>query len=135
MATLNLLDPNDSQQRDAWDAYVDKAKNGTVFHTTAWMDVIHRGLGLEPRYLYLEGAGGLIEGLVPLFRAGSIFSKPRWLNLPQSIPSHVLAQGPKDSDTLLGLIAKSAMEENTQVVCLRTTDNYSPLSSPPGKFP
>jgi Acetyltransferase (GNAT) domain len=123
---VRFLDPADAAARRAWDAAVHDRPRASVFHTTAWLDVVRHGLGLEPRFAYLPGANGSIRALIPLFRAGGRMRNVRWLNLPQSCPSDPLAATEADATELLEQVAALAADEGAAALILRTPRKLSP---------
>ncbi len=54
---------------DRWNAVVDRADLGTVFHRYEWLEAVERGLGYQPRHLLVEKDTNLI-GLIPNFVVG-----------------------------------------------------------------
>jgi len=116
---LRFLDPDDISARQAWDDAVKNSPDGTVFHTTAWMDVIRKGLGLTPRFAYLPGARGSVRALVPLFSGG--WARPvRWLNFPQGCAAHPLASDDEEAALLLEQLVPAAAAEGATALLLRT---------------
>ena len=126
MTQLRFLDPLDSRMRCAWDEAV-HALGGTVFHTAAWMDVIHKGMGLEPRFAYLASLNNSIQGLVPLFRAGGLLRPVRWLNIPHSCPSDPLAPSTCEAEALLEAVSFAALSEGAKAIVLRTAREFRPV--------
>lgn len=128
---LRFLDPGDLPTRRAWDEAVKAAPNATVFHTTAWMDVLRQGLGLEPRFAYLRGPHGTVRALIPLFHAGGWLRPVRWLNLPQSCASDPLAEAPDDAIALVEQLAAFANAHDVEALVLRTPQDLG-LTLPEG---
>ncbi len=127
---LRFLDPTDSRARHAWDDVVKNSPKGSVFHTTAWMDVIRNGLGLAPRFAYLQGPHGSVRALVPLFCAGGWVRSLRWLNLPQSCSADPLAFEEGDEERLLEQLAFAAVAQDVTAVTLRTPRRFQPNLPP-----
>lgn len=123
---LRFLDPHDAPARQAWDNLVRASSAGTVFHTTAWMDVVRTGIGLPPRFAYLPGSGGTIRALVPLFQAGGFWRSRRWLNIPQSVSSEPIAVSDADTTALLEAVAAAAATQRVDAVILRTARPWTP---------
>lgn len=123
---LRFLDPGDIARRQAWDAAVAQFAGGTVFHTTAWLDVIGKGLGLSPRFAYRPGPNGSIRALVPLFQAGGWARSVRWINLPQSCASDPLACDEEAATELLVELARAAAANGASAVVLRTARRLHP---------
>jgi len=118
---LRFLDPADASARQAWDEALKNFPGATVFHTPAWMDVIHKGFGFAPRFAYLAGANGSVRALVPLFRAGGWARPVRWLNLPQGCAADPLAADEADAARLVALVASAAVAEGCSAVILRSS--------------
>lgn len=123
---LRFLDASDTKARHAWDEAVKAFPEGTVFHTTAWMDIIEKGFGIPARFAYLADADGSVRALVPLFRAGSFLRPERWLNLPQSCPSEPLAANAADATELLEALTAAAAQQGAGVVVLQTSRELAP---------
>ncbi len=130
--SLRFLDPADAAARRTWDAAVSNAPGATVFHTTAWMDVINKGLGLAPRFAYLAGDKGTVRALIPLFRAGGWVRPQRWLNLLQGCAADPLAADEADADRLVGLVASAAADQGARAVILRTSRRLQRATVPEG---
>ncbi|PHZ86063.1 peptidoglycan bridge formation protein FemAB [Paremcibacter congregatus] len=54
----------------AWDAYVERHSEATVYHQTAWGRAVVRSMGHKYFYIYVEDAGE-IKGLIPLIQVKS----------------------------------------------------------------
>jgi len=117
---VRFLESCDAATRQAWDESVKAFAGGTVFHTTAWMDVVEKGLGLPSRFAYLPGPNRSVRALVPLFRAGGWTRPVRWLNLPQGCAADPLAADVGDTDELLAQLAAAAVEQRATALVLRT---------------
>jgi FemAB-related protein (PEP-CTERM system-associated) len=59
------IEPAGAGTRAAWDGFV-AAQNGSFYHLYDWKDVNERSLGHHCEYLMARGAGGAIEGVLPL---------------------------------------------------------------------
>jgi hypothetical protein len=72
----------DGDRRERWDAFVGAHPRGTVYHLSAWAEILRRSYRFLPQYLVLEGSGGELTGILPLvYRSGPI-SGPRLNSLP-----------------------------------------------------
>jgi FemAB-related protein (PEP-CTERM system-associated) len=64
--TVELLP---EEQGAAWDAYVARHPEATLYHLHAWRDVAERAYGIATTFVVArEGPGGAIRGVLPLFR-------------------------------------------------------------------
>lgn len=57
-------------QHPAWDQYVDHHPDGSFFHLSGWLDVIHSVFGHQHHYLLAEDDNKLV-GVLPLFEQKS----------------------------------------------------------------
>ena len=57
------------EQGAAWDAYVARRADATLYHLHAWRDVAERVYGIPTTFLVArDGSGGPLRGVLPLFR-------------------------------------------------------------------
>src|SRR5689334_4791819 len=53
----------------AWDAYVQRRPDATLYHLRAWKEAAELGYGMEaPFLLARDRPGGVVRGVLPLFR-------------------------------------------------------------------
>ena len=96
------LDPRTDPR---WDAFVRSREDATVFHLSAWAEVLERSYGHHPRYLALEGPSGL-DGVLPLMLTRGILKGRRLRSLPV-----VNAAGPlATNDAALAQLLKAACD-------------------------
>ena len=126
VGALRFLDPGDRTTRRTWDEITRSSPGATVFHTTAWMDVVQQGLGLKPRFAYLARASGDMCALIPLFQAEGMLRPVRWLNLPQSCAADPLAARADDKRVLLEQLTEAADRNGVAGFVLRTSHDPRP---------
>ena len=51
--------------KELWDSYVQKNDMATIFHTTAWKNVIQKSLGYSPFYLAMLRDGEYYGDFTP----------------------------------------------------------------------
>lgn len=83
---VKWLNPKDSAEVQRWEDFV--LKNGYMWHSSRWIDVIKNSYGFEDIYLYVEDGSGNILSVLPLFHVKAPFFKDELVSLP-----HVEAAG------------------------------------------
>ena len=83
---VKRLNPKDSAEIQRWEDFV--LKNGYMWHSSRWIDIIKNSYGFEDIYLYVEDSGGNIVSVLPLFHVKAPFFKDELISLP-----HVEAAG------------------------------------------
>lgn len=110
--------------QELWDSYVQRNDMATIFHTTAWKNVIQKSFGHTPLYAAVF-RDGEIAGILPLFKIASIFTGKRLVSLPYSSIGGPLAE----SDTEKELLIEYAEERRASLNCaymeLRTRDGIN----------
>jgi hypothetical protein len=77
---IKVVDPT---RDDRWDSYVHCHPEGSVYHLSAWMEVVESTYGYRPFYAALENsARRTMEGVLPLFLVRSILTGTRLVSLP-----------------------------------------------------
>jgi hypothetical protein len=80
-AAITPLRLGDGAARE-WDRFVAEHPDATVYHLSAWAEVLRAAYRFQPRYLTLRGADGSLEGVMPLVYRGGPLSGPRLNSLP-----------------------------------------------------
>src|SRR6516162_318693 len=62
--------PYEDYFQAAWDDYVMRHPQGSLFHLTSWKRVIERAFGYRAQYLFMEQEGA-IRGVLPMFQVSS----------------------------------------------------------------
>lgn len=94
----------------AWDAYVARQAEATVFHRAGWKRVIERATGHVGRYLMAMEADRVV-GILPLFIVSTRLFGTLGVSLPFLGYGGVVADGPDDEAALMaaaGEIARAA---------------------------
>lgn len=71
----------EAQEHDAWDNFVARHPDGTIYHTIAWRQVTEQGLGHQPYYICVRDDKGAIVGVLPLFLVRGLFGR-RLVSVP-----------------------------------------------------
>lgn len=65
----------------AWNTFVDKHSDGTIFHHLAWKNAVERAMGQRPHYR-LAMRGNAIAGVLPLFEINSVVAGRFLVSVP-----------------------------------------------------
>lgn len=88
-----------TEDRAAWDEYVEGHPEATIFHRFGWRDVLSESLGYAPEYLIAMN-GGSIRGILPLMCVRSRLYGTTLVSLPFCAYGGPLAD---DTEALQGL--------------------------------
>lgn len=67
---------------ERWDRFATEHPRGTVYHLSAWTEVLRRAYRFEPHGLAVEDENAQLAGVLPLVRASRPFSGSRLNSLP-----------------------------------------------------
>ena len=81
---LTTFSLDNQQQMEQWDRYVRTHPDGTPFHLSAWIRVIHETYSLKPLLYVLQDENGDVSGIVPFIIAKSPTLRTRLISLPFS---------------------------------------------------
>jgi FemAB-related protein (PEP-CTERM system-associated) len=93
----------------------------TIFHSTAWKNVIQKSLGHFPLYVAIL-RDGKITGILPLFKVVSIFTGKRLVSLPYSGIGGPLAESDEEKELLIEYAEKKRESLSCVYLELRTRD-------------
>ena len=74
----------------AWEAYVTRHPQATLFHTLDWKQVVERTFGARPRYL-MHLRQGKVTGVLPLFHVKSPLAGNALISVPYAVYGGILA--------------------------------------------
>jgi FemAB-related protein (PEP-CTERM system-associated) len=109
---------------EAWDAFVLKCPEGTVFHLVAWKKAIERAFGFEPRYLLAE-ENGEVCGVLPLFRSANWVQGGTLISTPFGVYGGICATKEVAQTALRQAVCRMAVEEGVDYLELR--EAYRPV--------
>ncbi len=72
----------DSIPGEGWDEFVSGHRDGSVYHLSAWAEILRGAYRFEPRYLELRDSNGRTEGVLPMVRGRGPISGSRFNSLP-----------------------------------------------------
>jgi FemAB-related protein (PEP-CTERM system-associated) len=105
---------------EAWDAYVQAHAGGTVFHSTAWLEILQRSYNRPYHHLAVK-QDGKIRGLVSLYRVRGLSGKKSLYSLPFTAYGGILSDGAEVSRQLHDECLALAKREDAGMVHLRNT--------------
>jgi FemAB-related protein (PEP-CTERM system-associated) len=88
---VKRLDKHDAAANAAWDAYVARCPQASFFHRAGWQRVIAGALRHPTYFLYVQGAGGALEGVLPLAHVKSLLFGQSLVSLPFAVYGGVAA--------------------------------------------
>jgi CelD/BcsL family acetyltransferase involved in cellulose biosynthesis len=118
---LRLLASSESAQ---WDAFVAAHPLGTIYHTSAWREVIERAYRYEPAYIVCEEKGQLVAGL-PLFRISSPLTGTRLTSVPGAQSCDPLVRHQADATALVDYATSLLRQRGAKSLELRTTSAFA----------
>src|SRR5579862_5749629 len=116
VAVLNPLE--DSR----WDAFIKKHQQSSVFHSTGWLEALHRTYGYHPVVLSTSSQGSLDNGLV-FCEIDSWITGRRWVSLPFSDHCEPLTRQISDAYAFLSALAELLHRERLRYFETRPVQN------------
>jgi hypothetical protein len=110
-----------------WSEFVRDCAGGTIYHDTAWLDVIARSYGFRPFFLTLEDARGELHGILPLFLVASRLTGRHLVSLPYTNAAGPLCRPGVDGTPLLEAAIELARRESCQYVEIRGQPGQPPF--------
>jgi hypothetical protein len=102
------IDPSDPR----WDAFVRAHPEATVYHLSAWAEILRRAYGYRPRYIALAGPDpDRLEGVLPLIMTRGVVSGRRLRSLPVVNAAGPLAADAEGLSALLRAACDRASED------------------------
>jgi len=116
--------PLDANSQAAWDEFVFRHPDATLFHGLAWKRTIERTFGYEPRYLLAEEEGE-IRGVLPLFAVGNWLAKRSLISTPFGVYGGICADHEATHVALLEHACQMAKRERVEYLELREKNEFS----------
>ena len=118
---LEITNPSDDLR---WDEYVKNHSLGSIFHHSAWKEVIEKTFShVRPMYCVVENPKKNILGCVPLFFVKSWLTGGRLVSLPFSLFCDPLVDSMDVFDVLVEGILDKQKELNASFIEMRTRTN------------
>jgi len=110
---VKIIDPTKDKR---WDEFVDNHPGGTIFHLSAWMEVIQKTYKYIPYYLALEGSSGDIKTIWPFFLIKSWLTGNRLVCLPFSDRCSPLLTKDADVQKIFSFVLEIAKKEKASYI-------------------
>ncbi|MFX0203316.1 MAG: lipid II:glycine glycyltransferase FemX [Candidatus Hodarchaeota archaeon] len=105
---IKIIDPSTDP---AWDAFVSSHRDGSIYHSSRWNEVLRQTYGYMPRYFILEDPFHTVRAGVPLMVVGTRIGHRKLVGLPFTPYCNPLA---KNHDDLIRLL-KSVLEYKKKI--------------------
>ena len=115
---LRIL-PFDLGRAAAWQDYVDRHADGTLFHGLAWKRAVERAFGHRPRYLMAFRDGPAV-GVLPLFEVHSVLAGRLLVSVPYATYGGILADDEESGAALFAQAKEIAAEIGARSIELRS---------------
>jgi FemAB-related protein (PEP-CTERM system-associated) len=102
----------------AWDNYVLRHPDGSIFHLTAWKNALQYAFHYEARYLYAE-ADGQITGIAPVFFIHNWIVGKALISVPLAVNGGICADDDASLAALSEEIQRMGREEQVGFIELR----------------
>ncbi len=112
-----------SESYNAYSDYVYSHANSTFEHTLLWKELMEKNYGFESKYLLCKDDADRIKGVLPLFKAKSIFGT-RLVSIPFSIHCGILADNTDAADALVNYCLTIFAKEKCSYLELRDAQEY-----------
>ncbi|MDA3913510.1 FemAB family XrtA/PEP-CTERM system-associated protein [Oleiagrimonas sp.] len=119
---VKRLEPGDERR---WDDFVADAPQATIFHRSAWRDIIEQVLGHRCHYLYVE-RNGVITGILPLAEIRSRLFGHALISTPFCVYGGVVTSDPDSEVQLLQSAKVLADDLRVDYLELRNRELRSP---------
>ena len=113
---ITLLTPKEYEQ---WDAYVDASANASLYHKSAWIEVISSSLKQTPRYLVAKDQNDTIVGVLPVIDLNSWLFGHYMVSMPYFNYGSALADTPEVEQALIESAIAMAQSKKVSHLQLR----------------
>ncbi|MEH0023170.1 MAG: FemAB family XrtA/PEP-CTERM system-associated protein [Desulfobacter sp.] len=114
------IEPFTTHDTGDWDAYVNGHPRGTVFHLTAWKQVVEKTFGHNSHY-FLARCGQEISGVFPVFEIKSMLFGHSFISVPFAEIGGILADDTAVASGLLETVSLLSQNQRAACVELRNT--------------
>ena len=111
------------EDRDDWDAFVDRSAAAEPYHPYAWRSVFERVFDQRCYYLMARDAGGAVVGVLPLVQLKSLLFGNFLVSVPCFSYAGVLAEDEPARNGLIDAARELAAEVGAKHVELRHKEN------------
>ena len=112
-------------ESDRWDAFVATHKEGGIYHTSSWRNIIRDVYGHVPFYLVIDDGEGRIRAGLPAFFINSRIAGVRISSLPGAHFCNPLIDGADDFAMLLDAVQDLMQQTKTDYFELKTSQSFA----------
>jgi hypothetical protein len=116
LCSLHCLDP---LRDDRWDTFVAQHPRASVFHTSSWLEALHRTYGYEPVAYTTSAPTDALENAVVFCRVESWLTGRRLVSLPFSDHCEPLTDSQLDATVLARLISRELVQNEWRYLEIR----------------
>ena len=109
----------DTVDRDQWDEFVEQHPFGSIYHHSAWQDVIKKTYGYQPLYHLLLDESSNLQAAISSAFVKSRLTGNRIISYPFSDTCDPLVRNSEDLNTLVDALEYTRSEINARSVELR----------------
>jgi lipid II:glycine glycyltransferase (peptidoglycan interpeptide bridge formation enzyme) len=114
----------DKVDREQWDDFVERHPLGSIYHHSAWQDVIKKTYGYKPLYHLLLDDNGNLQAAISSVLVKSWLTGKRIVSFPFSDTCDPLIRKDDELEALLDALEQSKFELNAHLVELRFAQAY-----------
>lgn len=121
MNKCQLLTKEDEQ---TYCDYIEKNPKATFEHTLVWKNILERNFGFKPYYILYKNEEGAIQGVLPLFKAKSIFGK-RLVSTPYAVYTGTITDDEEVRREMVNFSNKLAVKKRAGFLEIREIKEYN----------
>lgn len=106
-----------------WDNYVKSHPDGSIYHTSTWMRIIHKSFGYHPYYIIMLDGNANVTGAAPTFLIKSLLTDNRLVSLPFSDHCDLLLNDQLEMSMLYKFLSQNAVYLNAEYIELKSRLN------------
>lgn len=119
MERLTTVDPVKDER---WDSFVRSHPLGSIFHLSAWSQVLVSTFRYIPRYIILENHG-VIKGAMPCMKIDSWLTGKRLISLPRTSYCDPLVETSADLEIIMDFVYYLMKKERIDFIEIKTQKN------------
>jgi lipid II:glycine glycyltransferase (peptidoglycan interpeptide bridge formation enzyme) len=126
MPNVVVIDPRKDPR---WDEFVNRHEYGTIFHLSAWCNVLKTTFGYNPCYLVIENNQKEIQAGLPVMLIKSWITGRRLISLPRTSYCDPLVKNTEEMSTLIAALHDLSSRKKAAYFELKPQYNSEPLSA------
>jgi lipid II:glycine glycyltransferase (peptidoglycan interpeptide bridge formation enzyme) len=118
-------------QDPRWDKFLSKHPRASVFHSSSWLEALHRTYGFEPFAYTTSSAGEDLENAIVACKVDSWVTGRRLVSLPFSDHCEPLVDRVEDRDLLMAAFEREVEQERCRYLEIRPIEPFERVTSLP----